>query len=458
LTRLLLATISSLPSSPPPTATAEDGLDQSQQQPGSPAFSTSSTFEEGGSSPVLPPLPAPTFSGRTLETLNTPTSPVAAPKTDGSHYYTASWGSPYQQPQPSAFSRTGTNRQTLGSDPSDGSPVRHLDFHTPFLRPTPTFTSLQPEPDFVSNDGLISAAVLANRARRPAQGLTEDWIRQHIGGELAERNSWLSDGPGDSEHSSLSGSISGDGDWLEHDPDPKTPTLKDFLQSRDIRRNQATKRSQRKNSTATLTQAGYSDSAQPTMSTAEHGKPGDQMGNGNSAQLEDGAPPVPPKELPEWRAEDHLVANARPPSVPTPAATPAPPPRFKKKVPWKGKNIMVLLPRDDERGRSGKAPAPMTENEVKGMLAKWEDAGYDTAGFNLGQSEVVEEDGSQGQSRSVWPLAADMERSRKEGSFRVSIPDRGGKLYYFYSLFTKRWKLHLRQYPGLLRRIWILIF
>lgn len=189
------------------------------------------------------------------------------------------------------------------------------------------------------------------------------------------------------------------------------------------------------------------------MSTEEHDKPGDQMGNGNSAQPEDGAPPVPPKELPEWRPEDRIVPSARPTSVPTPAATPAPPPRFKKKVPWKGKNIMVLLPHDDERGRNGQALAPMTEEEVKGMLAKWEDAGYDTAGFNLGQSEIVEEDGSLGQSRSVWPLAADMQRSREEGSFRVSIPDRGGKLRYFYYLFMKRWKTQVMQYLAVLRRI-----
>jgi hypothetical protein len=410
--------------------TTEDGLDNPppSEQPGSPAFSSSSTFA-GGSSPVLPPLPAPTFNGRTLENLNTPTSPVAAPQTDSSQYYTASWGSPYQQPPPTALPRPHDRRPTLNSDPSDDSPIRHLEFHTPFLRPTPTFTSFQTDPDFVSNDGLISAAVLANRARRPAQGLTEDWIRQHTGGESAERNNWLSDGPGDSEHSSLSGSISGDGDWLEHDPDPKTPTLKDFLRSREHRRKQVTKRSQRQNSTETLTQAGYSDSARPTMSmTDEHGETGAQMGNGNSAPQEEDVPPVPPKELSEWRTPGHPAENSQPPQVPTTTTSPSPgPSRFRKKVPWNGKNITVLLPWDDERGQKGKAPTPMTEKDVETMLTRWEDAGYDTSGFNLGQSEIVDGEASQGQSRSVWPLAADVDRSRQERSFRVSIPDRAGK-------------------------------
>lgn len=419
------STIPSLPSSPPPAATAEDGFDDlpaSRYQPGSPAFSTSSTAEEGGSSPVLPPLPAPTFNGRTLENLNTPVSPVspvAADHSDGSRYYTASWGSPYQNPPSISFPGSNTHRPTLNSDPSDDSPIRQLEFHTPFLRPAPTFTRTQTDPDFVSNDGLISAAVLANRARRPAQGLTEDWIRQHTGGESAERNHWLSDGTGDSENSSLSGSISGEGDWLERDPDPRTPTLKDFLHSRENRRNQAAQHSRRKNSTATLTQEVFSDSARPIMSTKnEHGETGVQMGNENSAQKEDGAPPVPPKELPEWQPQ-----TVQPPQPSAPLSRS----RLKKKVPWRGKNIMVLLPMDDKRGQKGSAPSPMTEADVQAMLEKWEDEGYNTSGFNLGDNEMVEGEGSQGQSRSVWPLSADLDRSRKEESFRVSIPDRKGK-------------------------------
>ena len=175
------------------------------------------------------------------------------------------------------------------------------------------------------------------------------------------------------------------------------------------------------------------------MSTkGEPGETGVQMGNGNSApEDEGGAPPVPPKELPEWRAEDRPAPqNVQPPAIPAAAAAAAPtpvpnPPRLKKKVPWKGKNIMVLLPWDDDRGQNGKAPSPLTESEVEAKLAKWEDAGYDTTGFNLGDSGFVEGEGSQGQSRSVWPHTADVERSRQERSFRVSIPDRKGKPTHF---------------------------
>ncbi|KAG8405678.1 hypothetical protein J3459_021544 [Metarhizium acridum] len=43
-------------------------------------------------------------------------------------------------------------------------------------------------------------------------------------------------------------------------------------------------------------------------------------------------------------------------------------PRIKKKVPWKGKNIMVLVPRDDQRGQAGGAPMPLRPEEVEKMF------------------------------------------------------------------------------------------
>jgi len=420
-----IQTISSLPSSPPPAAKAEDGPANSPshapEQPGSPAFSTSSTAE-GGSSPVLPPLPAPTFNGRTLELLKTPPS---VSRTESSQYYTASWGSPYQQPAPgtSHQTRSHAHSNTPSSEPSEDSPIRHLEFHTPYLRPAPTFTRSQTlDPDFVSQDGLISAAVLANRARRAPQGLTEDWIRQHTGGESAEANHWLSDDPGDSEHSSLSGSISGE---QSQETDPRTPTLKRFLESREKEKTRYSKRAvKREPSTETLKQEHFEDKARPSMS--------DTMGNAASAgerepplesPSDERPPPPPPKQ--EWNP-----ASLPAPGVTfAPAPSPAPgPPRLKKKVPWKGKNIMVLLPWDDERGQKGKAPTPMTEKAVEAMLNEWEQKGYDTKGFNLGDTENLSGDADKGQSCSVWPQAQDVIEERQERSFRVSIPDRRGKL------------------------------
>lgn len=435
-----IQTTSSLPSSPPPAATAEDGPGdiaiERAEQPGSPAFSTTSTADEGGSSPILPSLPAPTFNGRTLDLLKTPPS-VSGPRSvqsDTSHYYTASWGSPYQQPaagttQPRPYSHS----LALSSEASDDSPIRHLEFHTPYLRPAPNFVPASTDLDFVSHDGLISAAVLANRARRPPTGLTEDWIRQHTGGESAERNHWLSDDePGDSEHSSLSGSISGDSrEWVEADIDPRTPTLRRFLESRQQTRSER-KGHRRGPSTETLKQADFSGSSRGNMAAVAENEPEVEMGEAQSSPVKDPPPTPPPKELPEWRAAALPAVAEAPAPVPTPAPGP---PRLKKKIPWKGKNIMVQLPWDDERGQKGKAPTPMNQKDVDAMVKDWEQLGYDTTGFNLGPAEPDAEEGSQGQSRGIWPYDQDMLSERAQRSYRVSIPDRRGEFLEFFLSF-----------------------
>ncbi|KAL2062065.1 hypothetical protein VTL71DRAFT_6331 [Oculimacula yallundae] len=426
-----IQTISSLQSSPPPAAAAEDGSGSPKstvnlpRRAASPAFSTSSTadYDEEGSSPVLPPLPAPTFRGRTFEPRSR-TPPSGSP--GSSHYYTASWGSPYQQPAGGSLrTRSHAHSHTLSSDTSEDSPIRHLEFHTPFLRPAPTFARLHTDPEFVSHDGLISAAVLANRARRPATGLTEDWIRQHTGGESAERNHWLSDDPGDSEHSSLSGSISGENrDWLGTDTDPQTPTLKTFLQSRKKANSRPVRPGghRRQLTTDTLTQEDFAedflDHSIPKMSLTNENDLSVEMGMNTPSPEDDIGPPPPPKE---WRA----ASLPAPVEAPAKALTPAPgPPRLKKKVPWKGKNILVLLPWDDERGREGKAPMPLLEKDMVAMLRDWEQLGYDTTGFNLGPEVDDGEEGSQGQSRSPWPLVKDWMQDRTQRNYRVNIPNR----------------------------------
>ncbi|CAG8948985.1 hypothetical protein HYFRA_00002113 [Hymenoscyphus fraxineus] len=438
---------SSLHFSPPPAATAEDGPQDRHlnlpalrpaptftlsnyfgdrvQTPSpppsprsrSPAFSTTSTAE-GGSSPLIPPLPAPTFNGRTFEALNsTPPSVSRTHRSNSSshsQYYTASWGSPYQRPIGTSHRARSTHRHNYsGSERSEDSSVRHLEFHTPYLRPAPNFHRTRTESDFVSHDGLISAAVLANRARRPARGLTEDWIRQHTGGEAGESNNWLSDDAGYSGHSSLSGSISGGENWLAEDVDPQTPTLKRFLEIREQNR-RAHLAHHRTHSSETLTQADYSELGAPSMS----GEMGNVVSSGEegTTRRNERPPPLPAKDEPS------MATYLQVPTAPSPAPQP---PRLKKKVPWKGKNIMVLLPWDNERGTNGKAPSPMTPKQVENMIRQWQQLGYDTTGFNLGYAENLNgEQAALGQSCNIWPLATDVMQERQQRSFNVSIPDR----------------------------------
>lgn len=415
-------TISSRNSSPPPAAPlAEDGHNElSLHQPNSPAFSTTSTADDQGSSPILPPLPAPSFRGRTFEHQRSRTPSES--RTESSFYYTASWGSPYQQP-PAGRARSHAHTNTLSSlDSEPDSPIHHIEFHTPFLRPAPTFGGAlqQTNPDFVSSDGLVSAAVLANRARRPTNLLTEDWIRQHTGGESAERNNWLSD-PGDSENSSLSGSVSGDNrENIAQDLDPQTPTIKTY---KEAARQRLRPKHRRVHTTETLKQEDFLDRI-PAMSLTDANNLADM-------EMYDRPPTPPPKDSRDVPLNTVASISSSVDSRATVAEKDtAVAPLLKKKVLWKGKNIIVSLPMDDERGQKGKAPTPMTERDVNAMIKEWEQLGYDTTGFNLGPEFSDSQEGSQGQSRSPWPLAQDMHVERQKQTYNVNIPNRKGKQYW----------------------------
>ncbi|TDZ22949.1 hypothetical protein Cob_v004455 [Colletotrichum orbiculare MAFF 240422] len=103
---------------------------------------------------------------------------------------------------------------------------------------------------------------------------------------------------------------------------------------------------------------------------------------------------------------------------------PATTPRVKKKVPWKGKNIMVLLPRDDERGRPGYAPKPLNQSEIGGMFRSWQELGYDISGFDLDAAEgTCQEPNGYSQSRDGWPNLEDVARERAEHVYKVALPD-----------------------------------
>ncbi|KAK0656435.1 hypothetical protein B0T16DRAFT_317899 [Cercophora newfieldiana] len=98
-------------------------------------------------------------------------------------------------------------------------------------------------------------------------------------------------------------------------------------------------------------------------------------------------------------------------------------PRLKRKVPWKGKNIMVCLPRDEERGQPGKGIVPLGEAAVKGMLRSWEQLGYNISGFDLDRPAGEFAPGEQSQSRGAWPNFDELVRERKQGNWTVLLPD-----------------------------------
>ncbi|RYP70784.1 hypothetical protein DL769_004847 [Monosporascus sp. CRB-8-3] len=147
------------------------------------------------------------------------------------------------------------------------------------------------------------------------------------------------------------------------------------------------------------------------------------------------------RDSPVGTDEKRINGSGRPPGTPANAterpATPpkliktvtAQTPRLKKKVPWKGKTIVILLPRDEERGQPGKAPIPLTEERITAMLHSWEQLGYDIRGFDLDggrSSPDALEDYSQ--SRELWPNLEDMVQEHTRRNFKVTLPDLNGTL------------------------------
>ncbi|KAF4980358.1 hypothetical protein FZEAL_3619 [Fusarium zealandicum] len=404
----------------PPGAPAQDGHGASPSRsrpasPASPALSTASTFDGQGeieSSPILPALPAPRLPDRALQLLRTPPPGVI----DDSRFGTASWGSPYPQ------SDRNLRRQSFSSDASDESPIHHLDIETPFLRPVPDLLRSQSDPHTSLS---AAAAVLANRVRRQTLGLTEDWIRTHTTDSLnSESQHWFSDGSG-SEHSSLSGSDRG---WLE-EGEIRTPRA---IQKRTTASRQGSRHRPRARSSIETLRAGDSNSPKTgqnsSMATSEaapvtHDAASDRPQAAST-------PEVPVAESHKKRISSaNGYAEPRLPATPTKGTQkplpkePAMTPRVKKKVPWRGKNIMVLIPRDLERGQPGQAPMPLRQDEIKRMFSSWQELGYDISGFDLEVEGYQPEGTADSQTRDAWPNFEEVVKEREQRNFKVTLPD-----------------------------------
>ncbi|KAI1358693.1 hypothetical protein F5Y08DRAFT_332917 [Xylaria arbuscula] len=398
---------------------------QAPSLPSSP-LSGASTIDDGElSSPILPPLQAPRLPERALGYLRTP--PRSDRGAGEGEYVTASWGSPY----PEADSHH-LRRLSFSSGTSEESPLHQLEIDTPFLRPVPSISETQSAPLPLNPSLSGSAAVLANRARRPLSGITEEWIRQHTTNDpSAEHRHWLSDGTDDSEHSSLSGSISSnEAGWFE-EADPRTP--RPALHSAQVP-GSAPRRLRNRSSNETLRQAILDRHIADTPAKMESlGVERSSSQDAASIHTIESNSDLTPRPATPTKSESNGVNGlsnglGAQSALPT---TPAKPtkqalsqtPRLKKKVPWRGKNILVLIPRDDERGQPGKAPMPLDAASTQSMFRSWEELGYNIKGFDLDaqQSEGALEYNSQ--SRNEWPQADDIAKERLSNKFRVTLPD-----------------------------------
>lgn len=373
----------------------------------------------------MPHLPAPPLPKRALNLLRTPPVPDRSDDGDDRQYVTASWGSPYPESEEPNLLRG----QSPGSELSEDSPVHRLELDTPFLRPAP-FLEVTPAEQQPSS----LAAILVNRARRPgpARGLTEDWIRQHTAAdESVEPRHWLSDGS-DSEHSSLSGSQPGDeAAWLG-DSNFATPRA---TRGRVAYRPSPAQHPRAPSSTETLKQATV-DQSRTSIASNMASPPTEGLAADNSdlmvftSTTDDR--PVTPTTGSNVGTTGAGKTTAKVPVTPTKAETKresAPTPRVKKRVPWRGRNIMVLLPKEDEIGRFPKRPSPLKEHAVANMFREWEELGYNIRGFDLDEptaySALPVEQYSK--TRDEWPANDDMRREWDERKFKVALPDMDGE-------------------------------
>ncbi|KAL7621445.1 hypothetical protein AAE478_008767 [Parahypoxylon ruwenzoriense] len=418
----LIVTYSLHPSSPP-RASAQDGTGASPSLPDSTRSSpvSGASTVDGGSSPVLPPLPTPKLSGRASRYLRTPPSNPGSER--DRQYVTASWGSPYPQADSGHL-----RRLSFSSETSEEFPLHQLEINTPFLRPAPLIVATT-EPDRPSSSLSATAAVLANRARRPLRGITEDWIRQHTTNDLASENRhWLSDGTDDSGRSSLRSSISGDeASWFE-ESDPRTPRA-------TLHPSRASSRSRyhprERSSNETLRQAALNRhvaSKAASMDALDVERAGQDAASIYTIESVSEAAlrtDTPKSDKPSMNGSIP-VAYSQPPATP---ARPIKPvsgrtPRPKKKVPWKGKNIVVCLPWDEERGGPGKAPVPLDASGVAAMLRSWEQLGYNIRGFDLdGSHAPLDPLEYYSQSRGEWPNSDDVAHERSQHRYQVTLPD-----------------------------------
>ncbi|GAB1312237.1 Myosin class II heavy chain [Madurella fahalii] len=399
--------------------------------------SPASTADGEASSPELPPLPAPRLPERVRGLLRTPPDSPAESEGEAAQSGTHHWGSPYP---PHLRSESSSSDQSLSSDASEDSPIHRLELQTPFLRPAPPVPDSLPE---VRLPGLSAAAtVLANRARRLANGITEGWIRQHTaGGSDQEKRHWFSDGTGDSENSSLSGSFSGEeAAWLGYDDvgTPKASRSKNSTRRNHASRGDLTKQS----SSETLRQShldrkrgnvvsrmASSDGLATPASVGDYGPVGDLTEAVRESLSRIERPRTPTTDHRAGLNGPAGVSNGEHnlPATPSKAVAKqtlnAATPRIKKKVPWKGKSVLVLLPRDEDRGLPGKRPFPLRESDVTGMLRSWQQLGYNIDGFDL--YEPTEEFGptEKSQSRGAWPDFDDLAREREQRGWKVLLPD-----------------------------------
>ncbi|KAK4507441.1 hypothetical protein PRZ48_001176 [Zasmidium cellare] len=101
-----------------------------------------------------------------------------------------------------------------------------------------------------------------------------------------------------------------------------------------------------------------------------------------------------------------------------PAPTHLEPPRLRKRVSWRGKNIVISIPRIDFDAAG--IPQPMSEAEVQQRLQQFQDAGYNVLGYDLTYEEAS---GDPAQVRAIFPDDNETRQLPSREECKVLLPD-----------------------------------
>ncbi|KAK8240334.1 hypothetical protein HDK90DRAFT_479434 [Phyllosticta capitalensis] len=125
---------------------------------------------------------------------------------------------------------------------------------------------------------------------------------------------------------------------------------------------------------------------------------------------------------PSRLAPPTALRDERPPPPPKVADTPKP--RPKKRVLWRGRNIVIQVPQDHLRGTPMGPPRPMTSGELEQRLKDFERAGYSTRGFDTADGSE-QESTALSQARAIFPdIEEEAAQWKSTKKTNIHIPDK----------------------------------
>lgn len=410
-----------LPSSPP---VPEYDISVAPASSPLPARGRELGWEENLLSPEVGRLPPP----------RTPASTRSRYRDNSSEYYTAAWGSPYERSSsPAGSARTALSEQLPSENQPESSPLQSFGLEHLVPSRLEAFTLSRPTLSAIGRSATVGDELHTPRAR------TKRWVhlpqRQH-----SENPHWWSDesrsvSEGEKKHARGSGSISEVAERRSSKghksrEDNRTLNQQSFLE---------TLRDEQTGDMSGLYASRWADTPPPDeqeiLKASDTDKPlpepptevreedettaGAQKGSEKNTALED---VMEQKARPETHVSVPNETGAKGNAGPTPPLMDADhlePPRFRKRVSWRGKNCVISIPNVNFEAM-GK-PKPLGPDEVQRRMKSFEDAGYNTRGFNLIQEGSVDSD--QSHVRPIYPDEADTRIRASQQRPRVSLPD-----------------------------------